>query len=394
MTQSFRQAGVPWTRERLREMQGKKVIIVANTAWYLYNFRSNLIQKLIDEGWNVVLIAPEDEYYSELAQIAGIEISRLKYLSRKGRNPFQDYRLYREMLSLYRAHKPDVVLQYTIKPNIYGSIAAARLQIPAISVVPGLGHAFLRPGPLRAIVSMLCKRAFRPNRFVVFENAEDMHELVQRRIVSTEQTRVFKGCGIDTAHFAPVVRSSNNSAVRFLFAGRLIKEKGIEEFVEAAHLVRERYPHTQFSIAGNIDTENPGGFTQEEFKEMISSDNIEYLGFVRDVREAIRKADCVVLPSYYPEGLPRVLLESMAMATPVISTNSRGCRDAIEDGQNGYLAKPRESTDLAAKMIAFCEDSPEERAAMGGHGRQKALKEYDDKHINAQYLGLLRACTA
>lgn len=370
--------------------KGRHVAIVANTAWYLYNFRSNLIRLLVSQGWKVSLIAPFDEYYTALEEMENVLVYRLRHLNRKGYNPFQDIRLYRAIRALYHQIKPDVVLQYTVKPNIYGSMAARQLGIPTISVVPGLGYAFIRPGLLRSIVTVLYRQTLRANRYVIFENTEDMNELIGNHIIEQARAVVFNGCGIDTEHFSPLP-SKTNSDFRFLFIGRLIKEKGVAEFVQAAHHVHLRFPKARFYIAGNIDTENRSGFTHEEVKTMTDFEWIQYLGFVQDVRQAIREADCVVLPSYYPEGLPRVLLESMSMGKPVISTNSRGCRDAIEDGRNGFLINPRDSHDLSSAMITFCELPEEERKAMGQYGRMKAISEFDDRIINAKYLELLEA---
>lgn len=357
-----------------------RIALVANSAWYIYNFRMSLITRLLAEGMQVVVITPVDDYINALTETEGIEVVPVKQLDRKRTNLLQELRLLREFQSIYQTVKPDVVLHYTIKANVYGGWVAKRLGINTISILPGLGYAFTRKSKLRSFIKRLYRWVLPHSSYVIFENHSDHDKFVDQQIITRQQGVVFKGCGVDTDYFSPMPKTRRDEKVVFLFMGRLIKEKGIHEFVRAAERVHRENEDTEFWIIGHIDAENPSAVPYDTFLKWIKPRYIKYLGFQDDVRQVIRNADCVVLPSYYPEGIPRVLQEGMAMEKPIITADSNGCREAITpNSTNGLLVAPESVPDLANAMSLISELDPEARQTMGRNGRAWALSQFREE---------------
>ena len=359
-----------------------KVAIVLNTSWNIYNFRLGLLKALQLNGHEVITIAPNDAYSDELKKL-GCKHIDLKMDSR-GANPLKDLLLILELYKIYRKAKPDVILHYTVKPNIYGTIAAAFCGVPTVNNVCGLGTGFLKKGSVSLIVRILYKIAFLFPKKVFFQNEDDLSLFTDKKLVDHSITDLLPGSGIDLNKFKPE-SSSNNGDFTFLLISRLIKDKGIIEFIEAVKKLKEQNVKAKFKVLGAIDEKHSRGIQKKVIDSWIQEGVIEYLGTTDDVRTEIINSDCVVLPSYR-EGTPRTLLEAASSAKPIITTNTPGCKDIVDDGINGYLCKVKDADDLALQMKRMVSLSKEERIQMGMKGREKMENKYDEKIVIEKYL--------
>lgn len=365
--------------------------IVLNTAWNIYNFRLGLIRALLAAGYHVVAIAPIDDYVGAIEE-TGASFVPLKHLSRKGLNPLQDLQLTNELVRIFKAQQLDAVLLYTIKPNIYGSWAARRAGIPSIATVTGLGYSFMQGGLVHQVVKWLYRSAFKGSHRVAFQNQDDKALFEKLGLVTADKTLLIKGSGINTAYFKPAPSAAPTDDFIFLFVGRLLYDKGIRELLHAAEQLQAARQNTQFWIVGAIDEGNPSAIDAELVQRYHQQGAIHYWGTSDAVREHIRDADAVVLPSYR-EGLPRVMLESLAMAKPVIATDVAGCRETVKEGENGYLV-PAKATEPLFQALLKMRDLPEaERERMGKAGRALALREFDERIIIQHYLDWLHSLT-
>lgn len=368
----------------------KKIVVTSNTSWSLYNFRLGLMNALKKEGFHVIAVAPEDEYSEKLKK--HFDFIALKHLDRKGKNPLKDIKLLVEYLSVYRKLKPELVINYTIKPNIYSSIACRLLRIKTISVITGLGYVYVRRGWIEKIVDMLYKIALSGNEKIVFQNKEDYEEFLRRGIVTHVKALYIPGSGVNTEYFSPSIFNELNNRdeiFTFLMVSRLLWDKGVGEYVECARRIKEEFSEVRFWLLGPLDRGNPSAVPEEKLKEWVEEVLVEYLGVAEDVRPFICKADCVVLPTYYREGLPRTILEAMAMEKPVITTDAPGCREAVIDGFNGFLIKPKDVKSLFQAMERMLILSPDERMEMGKRGRELVLEKFDEKIVIAKYLEII-----
>ena len=364
---------------------GPRIVLSANTAWFVTNFCGGLVRGLQAAGYEPVVIAPMDSTESGNLRELGVEHLSVR-IERSGVNPFADLFLFFAYRRFLKRLRPAAYCGYTIKPNIYGSLAAASLGIPAVPNVSGLGTAFIRRGPLQWFVSRLYRRAFRNAAVVFFQNPEDLQLFVERAIIGEGQGRVLAGLGIDIDHFAPA--SAPEGAPVFLLVARLLKDKGVLEFVEAARTLRSVVPEASFQLLGPIDDGNRTAIDRAELDCWVRQGVVEYLGATQDVRPFIAASSAVVLPSYR-EGLPRSLLEAAAMARPLIATDVPGCRDVVDDGENGYLCDVRDSASLAAAMRKFAFLPQPQRLAMGKAARRKVQEQFSEEFVLRAYLGLL-----
>jgi glycosyltransferase involved in cell wall biosynthesis len=294
-----------------------------------------------------------------------------------------------ELRKIYRQYKVDVALHYTIKPVIYGSLAARLSGTQNISTLTGLGYAFITPGLVNRVVKGLYRRALRSAKHTFFQNADDRALFLKNRLVDTGRSGIIAGSGINTDRFAPYP-DENEDQLNFLFIGRLLYDKGIIEFFEAARIIRQTYPRAVFNILGGLDDGNPSGVSAIELQEWQQSGHIVYHGQVTDTRPYIAKATAVVLPSYR-EGLPRVMLEGMSMGKPLITSDVPGCRDTVQDGYNGYLVKVRDAGSLARGIEKMIKLTPAERREMGRRGRELALNRFAEPVIVEEYVRMLNA---
>ena len=362
--------------------QGKTIAIVINTAWNIFNFRRGLLEALQKDGYRIVTIAPLDNYASKLEAL-GFEYHNID-INNKGTNPLEDVLLVRAFYKLYKRIQPDVLLHYTIKPNIYGTTAARLAGIPVISNISGLGTVFLDHGLSSKMARLLYKGALRFPAKVFFQNAEDQALFIDSKLVANEKTGLLPGSGIDTQRYTPLDFDRGDAPASFLFIARLVKDKGLVEYVDAARTLKARYPDVRFNVLGAYYPGNPTAISADDIEAWETEGVIHYLGVSDDVPSLIAQTDCVVLPSYR-EGLSRVLLEAASMAKPIVTTDVPGCREVVDDGVNGFLCKVKDAKSLATqieKMICL-EDT--HRVKMGQRGREKVLKTFDESIVIGRY---------
>ena len=364
-----------------------KIILIGNSAWNLWNFRRAFIEMLLANNFQVVCLAPDDPYSGKLRHLEGVTFIPLRRLSRKSLSPLGNFFTFLEITRLLRREKPALALFYTIKPNIFGGLASWISGTTAIANIEGMGYAATAPGFFRRLVFVLYRFAFRFVKKVVFLNDDDRAVFLKHHVVAPDKTQVIKGTGIDVHHFSP--SESHSQEPVFLFIGRLLSDKGIREFETAAVQVKAAFPDARFQMLGNIDPGNPASIQAEELRQWIEKQCIEHLGQSDDVRPFIASAAAVVLPSYR-EGIPRVLLEGMALGKPIITTDAVGCKETIEHEKNGFMIPAKDAGALAAAMIRFLELPREQHLLMGQYGRQKVQNEFSNEVILPQYLLLIR----
>lgn len=362
-----------------------RIVLSANSDWNIANFRSGLIRGLKEKGYAPVVIAPPDP--AAECRMRALDVERIPVaIQRAGMNPVTDLNLFLNYRRLLKLLRPAAFLGFTIKPNVYGSLAAASLGVPALPNVSGLGTAFIRGGALEAFVTRLYRIGFRRAPVVFFQNEEDRGLFVERRIVSAEQGRVLPGSGVDLDRFSPAPLPDGPPV--FLLIGRLLRDKGVTEFVEAARMLRSTHPTARFQLLGPIDDGNRTSIGRSDIDSWVAEGVVEYLGTTDDVRPFIAAASAIVLPSYR-EGLPRSLLEGAAMARPLIATDAPGCRDVVEDGVNGYLCEAKDAASLAVAMRRFAELPTAERLAMGNRARNGVQDRYSEKLVVDAYLAAI-----
>jgi glycosyltransferase involved in cell wall biosynthesis len=366
-------------------------MICLNSTWNLINFRSGLIRALVSNGYDVIAVAPADAYAHHLDSL-GCRYIALP-MDSNGTHPGRDLLLLIRFFRLLLAEIPDVFLCYTVKPNVYGSLAAHALRIPVINNVAGLGTVFIKVGWLNQLVRALYRIAFFRSVKVFFQNDDDLQLFVSSGLVSKEIAGRLPGSGVDLAKFPPTALPVR-SVVRFLLIARMLWDKGVGEYVEAARLLKKRGIEAECCLLGFLDVQNPSAISRNQMEDWMAEGVVRYLGVSDSVREEIALADCIVLPSFYREGTPRSLLEAAAMARPIVTTDSVGCRDVVDDGVNGYLCKPRDASDLAAKMERIVRMSPVEREIMGASGRKKIEREFDEQIVIKKYLFAIEALLA
>ena len=362
------------------------------------NFRAGLIRTLVARGHEVVTVAPHDRHAPMLERM-GCRYIDLP-MDNKGTNPIRDLMLMLKFFRLFRAERPDVFLGYTIKPNIYGSLAAHLMGIPVINNISGLGAAFISNTWLTKIVRILYRISLYHSWCVFFQNEDDRGLFVSQNIVRVQRTSLLPGSGVDLAHFylAPLqeVGAENETRkpnFRFLLIARLLWDKGVREYIEAARDIHRIFPKVEFCLLGLTDAQNPASIPRSQVDAWVAEGCIRYLGFKDDVRCDIEQAHCVVLPSYR-EGTPRSLLEAAAMGRPIITTDTAGCRDVVDDGISGFLCEVRNSHDLAEKMVGMLRLTDAQRAEMGARGRKKIEREYDEKIVIQKYLDVIERFSA
>jgi glycosyltransferase involved in cell wall biosynthesis len=365
------------------EVRSMRVLLVAGLADSLVNFRGQLIQSMLAKGYEVHVAAP-DMWQSEASvhtlRAWGAQVHETK-MDRTGKNPLADLQTLWVLWQLMRKVQPAVVLGYTIKPVIFGTIAAWLAGVPKrVALITGLGFAFQgERGAMLWVVQKLYAYALRRAELVFFQNPDDLALFRERNILSPDaRTCVVNGSGVDVTYFAQYELPRDTT--RFLLIARLLGAKGVREYAQAAELVKKRYPNAQFAVVGWIDS-NPDAISQNELDQWVSAGTLVYWGRMSDVRPAIQKASVYVLPSYR-EGTPRSVLEAMSMGRAVITTDAPGCRETVTQGDNGYLVPVKSVTALAEAMLKFL-DEPTLVEKMGHRSRSIAVEKYDVHKVNA-----------
>lgn len=348
-----------------------KILILANHYNTLRIFRRELLLALVKAGHEVVLSIPEcEEENRKTLESYGTRVVFTK-MERRGTNPLKDLGLLTAYRKLIAREKPDKVISYTIKPNIYGALACKRKKIPNYANVTGLGSAFQGHGKMRTLVSMMYKCSLNKSKRVFFENVGNRDTLVNDGVVRAEQTVVLPGAGVNLKEFAPTPYPETEQPMRFLFVGRIMQEKGVDEYFTAIRRLREQYPNTEFDFIGWYEDHY-----EAQVRQMEAEGLVRFHGFQLDVTPYIEAAHCVVLPSWH-EGMSNTLLESAAMCRPLITSNIHGCMEAVEDGVNGYLAQVRDADSLTQAMLRFAALPLEQKRAMGVAGRKRMENLFD-----------------
>ena len=351
----------------------KKILIAINFDEGLYNFRKELLEGLLAAGYEVHIAVPDGEYIERMQAMGCIFHDTA--LNRRGTNPLQELVLLRTYGSILDSVRPDVVLTYTIKPNIYMGFLCGIKGIPYVTTITGLGTAVEGKGILQRFTQLLYRAAMKKASLVFFQN--DANEKIFTELgIACGRHRMLPGSGVNLEHFT-CQPFPDAEQVTFLFISRIMKEKGIEEYLDAAQEIRREYPNTVFRILGFLEDDYTG---RERFEKLCRDGVIRFEGSVEDVIPYIRESQCTVHPSYYPEGMSNVCLESAACGRAVITTDRPGCRETIVDGKSGFLIRERDSRDLIEKLKRFLALSPEERRMLGRNGR-KYMEEHFDRNI-------------
>ncbi len=360
-----------------------KILFSGNTAWGMYNFRRFIFESFIQKGNQVIVVTPEDKKYQKELNRIGCQCISIP-INAKGKNPLYDFLTYLKYYKILKKEKPDFCFFYTIKPNIYGSMAAGKLNIPFIPITTGLGYTFLHKNIISKIAKILYKKAFKKANEVWFLNNEDVQSFQQEKIVMGKKLFLLHGEGIPTEHFEYQPFTENTESI-FLLSARMLWDKGVKEFVEAARIIKQKYPSTKFQLLGFVDNKNPKTIPLKQIQAWEKEGYVEYLGSTNDVRPYIYKSTCIVLPSYYREGIPFSLLEGAACGKPLITTDNIGCRDVVENGKNGFLCRIKDPYDLASCMERIINMPIDKLNEMGLYGRKKVEQEYDIHLVIEEY---------
>lgn len=360
----------------------KKIAIVINSSEYAYKMRLNLAKSIKEKGYSVIFIAPYDKKYSELIK-QEFEFMHLE-IDAKGINPIKDLKTIFQLYNIFKELKPNVLLNFTIKPNIYSALVGGVLDIKSLNNITGLGTIFIKKSFITNIAKMLYKFAFKSNHKVFFQNNEDLNLFLENKLIKINKTELIPGSGVDLNKFIPKDKIDNKKFV-FLMIARILKDKGIYEYIEASKIIKEKYCDVEFQLLGACDSKNNTAISKIEIDNWIKKGLINYLGTTDDVPFYISSSDCVVLPSYR-EGVSRSLLEAAAMERPLIATNVPGCKEVVDDNKNGFLCKVKDSKDLVDKMEKMLSLSENERIDMGKEGRNKIIREFDEKFVINKYI--------
>jgi glycosyltransferase involved in cell wall biosynthesis len=363
-----------------------RIALVANTSWYLYNFRSNLIRALQADGHRVFTIGGDGHYAARL-RAEGAE-HRDVVFDASGMNPLRELATVWALRRVLARECIDLVLSFTPKGNIYSALALTGRHGAVVMNVSGLGASLAHSGPLALLVRWLYRATLRRADWVFFQNDDDLQEFQSRRLVGMSRVSRLPGSGVDLMAFRPSEpgrRRDAGTGSLFLMVARMLWDKGVGEFVEAARRVKAQCPDARFRLLGAQMSGHRGGVPEALLRRWVDEGVVEYAGSVDDVRAHLEEANCVVLPSTYREGIPRSLLEAAASAKPVITTDWAGCRDAVDDGITGLLCRPRDPEDLARQMLRMLAMPATERRKMGEAGRSKMEREFDETRVIESY---------
>lgn len=360
----------------------KKIAVIENSLFSTYTMRDSLMKTLLKEGYDVTVLTHTNSFVSHVEK-TGLKVINI------GSGNLNPLKILRYVFNLYKALKkikPDVCLTFSIRPAIFGNFITRYLHIPTITNITGVGPLFTSKNLAYRAARFIYRFALGKTRTVFFQNYDDLNLFVKNKFVKKEIAKRIPGSGVDYNKFSSIATNHNEHFI-FLFIGRLIKDKGIFEFVEAARMLKLKYPHISFNVIGPFWHQNlkSNTISKSDLHNWIVEGMIDYEGEKKDTRKFIARADCIVLPSYR-EGTSNILLEAASMEKPIVTTNTTGCKETVEDGVTGYLCKIKDSKDLADKMEKMYLLSYEERALMGKKGRQKMIREFDKKIVVNIYL--------
>ncbi len=365
-------------------LKGKKIAVIENGLFSTYTMREALMQRLLREGCEVTILTHINSFVSQVEK-TGLKVIHI------GSGNMNPVKVSKYIYHLYRALKkiePDVCLTFSIRPAIWGNFITRFLKIPTITNITGVGPLFTSNNFAYRVARSIYRDALKKTKKVFFQNYDDMGLFIKNRFIEKERAERVPGSGVDYEKFSPqILKEKEADIFIFLFIGRLIKDKGIFEFVEAARIIHKKYPDVLFNVIGPFWHQNlkSNTITKSDLQNWIEEGIIDYEGEKKDVRKFIALADCIVLPSYR-EGTSNILLEAAAMEKPAITSDTTGCKEIVEDGVTGFLCKVRNGKDLAEKMEKMLLLSPHERGIMGKKARQKIIKEYDKQIVVDAYL--------
>ncbi|WLR44322.1 glycosyltransferase family 4 protein [Bacillus carboniphilus] len=356
-----------------------KILVLANFGMGLYNFRKELLEKLIEQNHEVFISLPNDEEYVPKLERMGCNFINTP-ISRRGTNPITDFKLLLNYKKVIRSIKPDLVLTYTIKPNIYGGLACRLANVSYLVNITGLGTAVENGGILQKVTLLLYKTALKKAKCVFFQNESNMNFLTKKKVIKGKY-KVLPGSGVNLSHYALFDYPSDNTTINFLFISRVMKEKGIDQYLDAAGYIKKRYPNTAFHIIGFCED-----VYEEKLFELQEKGIIIYHGKQSDIRTFHKISHCTIHPTYYPEGMSNVLLESAACGRPIITTDRSGCKEIVYDGINGFIIKEKDTQGLIDKIGYFLTLTNEQKVKMGLAGRRKVEKSFDRQIVVDAYI--------
>lgn len=359
-----------------------KIVILTNSITGLRSFRLEVMKKFRDEGHSVAIYCPLHKETEEFTEI-GCQVKFVKNIERRGTSIKTDIKLFLEYFRILGKEKPDMVFTYTIKPNIYGALACAVRGIPCAPNITGLGSAVENGGKMQKLTVLLYKLGFVRVKKVFFQNQENMDFFVRKKIALGKH-ELLPGSGVNLEKFQ-LLPYPEKDTVEFAFISRIMKEKGADQYLEAAEIIREKHPETVFHVCGGCEEAY-----QEKLNSLHEKGIINYHGRLRDIREIHKEIHCTIHPTYYPEGMSNVLLESCASGKAIITTNRSGCREIVDDGINGYIVEQKNTEDVIAKIEKFLSLTFEERKKMGMCGREKVEKEFDRNIVIDKYMEALK----
>ena len=355
----------------------KKILFLVNHDVVIYNFRLELVERLLHEGFEVLISSPYGERIDELKNLGCHYVEA--NISRHGMNPITELRLLSYYENIIEKINPAIVFTYTIKPNIYGAMACKKLHIPCVANITGLGTAVEKGGISQKISVLLYKLAFTDIQRVYFQNEENHQFFIDKKIALGKDD-MLPGSGVNLERFALIDYPSDNT-IEFAFIARIMKEKGIDNYLEAARKIKKKYPNTVFHVCGFCESEYDG-----KLQEYVDDGSVIYHGMVSNVRKIHEKVHCIVHPTYYPEGLSNVLLEACASGRPIITTDRSGCREVIEEGKNGFIVKQQDTQDLVRVIEKFILLPHEKKVEMGLVGRKKVEEEFNRQIVVEKYM--------
>ena len=365
-----------------------KILLFANTDWYIYNFRLSLARDLRDQGHEVILLSPPGNF-QKLLQENDFQLISFP-LSRQGINPLYEIWTLWQLIRIYHKVQPDIVHHFTIKPVIYGSLAAHFLHIRRIiNSITGLGHLFIDPSPITRLLRIVAKWLYRislRDTQVIFENPEDRDIFIKNRLLKAEHSHLIMGTGVDVEKFHPV--NKNNDILVVLFSSRMLATKGVLEYMEAVRILKQNGFKARFALAGTTDPGNPASVTDGQIESWDQSGLVEWWGWREDMPNTLAQTDIFCLPSYR-EGVPNALIEACACGLPIVTTDVPGCRDVVTHGFNGLLVPVKNAFALADALQTLI-NSPELRQTMGTAGRETAINKFSSTKVNAETLGVYR----
>ena len=362
----------------------KKIAVIENGLFSTYTMREGLMQRLLKEGYDVTILTHTNSFVSQVEK-TGLHVINI------GSGNLNPWKVLKYIFNLYSALKkiqPDVCLTFSIRPAIWGNFITRHLNIPTITNITGVGPLFISKNLAYRIARSIYRHALQETKKVFFQNFDDMNLFLQKKFVRKEIAERVPGSGVDYQKFSPMaIAKTGEENFIFLFIGRLIKDKGIFEFVEAARMIRKKFPNIIFNVIGPFWHQNlkSNTITKSDLQNWIVEGIIDYQGEKKDIRKFIAEADCIVLPSYR-EGTSNILLEAASMEKAIITTNTTGCKETVDDEVTGFLCKVKDAEDLADKMEKMYLLSEEDRKTMGKKGRQKIIKEFDKQIVINAYL--------